>query len=213
MWFRKILQTSKGREISDQENDMYIRAGAVQCYGGTLCPALAEIIGHKPPVPCDERIYQGLERKDKEISERKNHWTYIFIITAIFMSVYSILGFFSGIKEDLSLSTSYLRIMGIAAVILISGIMYKKKAGAKQSDIRRHIEQREGVTAFSFYINELCWHNSGPDTNTDDAYLVSENILFSVPCEIFNNACRGDYFTGVVVDTGTEKLLYIVNYR
>lgn len=113
----------------------------------------------------------------------------------------------------MSLSITYLRIMGIAVVIFISGMMYKKKTGAKQSDIRRHIELREGVTAFSFYISELCWHSSGPDTDTDDAYLVSENILFSVSYEMFNSARHGDYFTGVVVDTGLEKLFYIVNYR
>ncbi len=213
MWFRKILQTSKGREISHQENEMYIRAGAVQWYSGTLCPALAELIGQKPPIPCDERIYQGLELKVKEKRARKSPWIYIFIMTAIYMIVFSIQGFFSQINKEPSLVITYLRIMGIAVVIFISGIMYNKKASAKQSDIRRCIERHEGVTAFSFYISELCWHSSGPDTDADDAYLVSENILFSVPYEMFNSARRGDYFTGVVVDTGTEKLFYIVNYR
>lgn len=130
-----------------------------------------------------------------------------------YMIVFSIQGFFSQINKEPSLVITYLRIMGIAVVISISGIMYNKKASAKQSDIRRCIERHEGVTAFSFYISELCWHSSGPDTDADDAYLVSENILFSVPYEMFNSARRGDYFTGVVVDTGTEKLFYIVNYR
>lgn len=94
MWFRKILQTSKGREISRQENEMYIRRGAVQWNGGTLCPALAELMRQKHPAPCDERIYQGLERKVKEKRERKSPWIYIFITTAIYMIVFSILVFF-----------------------------------------------------------------------------------------------------------------------
>ena len=213
MWFRKTLHTSKGREISNQEKEMYIRAGAVQSDGGTLCPALAEIIGQMPPVRCNERIYQELERKVKENSERKSPWIYISIAAGIFMVVFSTLGIFAQVDEKMSLIATYLRIFSIAGVFLVFMFLRNKKASAKQSDIRRCVERREGITAFSVYIRELCWYDPDPDIVTYDAYLVSENILFSVSYDMFNSARRGDYFTGVVLDTGLEKIFYIVNFR
>ena len=213
MWFRKILQTSKGREISYQEKEMYIRRGAVQSNGGTLCPALAELMRQMPPALCDEHIYQGLERAVKEKSGRKSPWISIFIMMAIFMIVFSTQGFFVQANEKSLLVTTYLRIMCFAAISLVWMMRYKKRTGAKQSDIRHCVERREGITAFSFYISELCWHSHDPDINTYDAYLVSENILFSVSYDMFNSARPGDYFTAVVVDTGAERIFYIVNYR
>lgn len=213
MWFRKILQTSKGREVSHQEKEMYIRRGAVQWDGGTLCPALAKLIGQMPPVRCDERIYQELERKVKEKSVRKSPWIYISIAAGIFMVVFSTLGFFAQVDEKIPLIVTYLRIFGISAVFLVFMFLRNKKTSAKQSDINHCVERREGITAFSVYISELRWHSPDPDINTYDAYFVSENILFGVSYDMFNSARRGDYFTAVVVDTGYEKLFYIVNYR
>ncbi|MGN1416096.1 MAG: hypothetical protein ACI4XF_04595 [Oscillospiraceae bacterium] len=105
-----------------------------------------------------------------------------------------------------------LRIMCIAAAVLIFVTWFRKKNGARVSDVRRCIECREGTTAFSFYMSELFWYDdSDSESVSYNAYLFAENILFYVSYDIFNNTSPGDYFTAVVVDTGFEKVFYILN--
>lgn len=212
MLFRKILQKSRGREISRQDRDMYINKGAVQSDGNTLCPALEEHIKTKRPIVCDDRFYECLERLVKDKSGRKSPLLNIFILTAMFMVLTSIQGSLVHAEGKSPLSIADLRIMCIAVAVLILVTKFRKKNSARVSDVRRCIERREGITAFSFYISELCWYDdSDSESVSYNAYLFSENILFYVSYDIFNNARPGDYFTAVVVDTGFEKVFYILN--
>lgn len=138
----------------------------------------------------------------------------IFVLTAIFMILTSLKDAFMNVEGRSPLFISDLRIMSVAAGYLIFRMMYRKKTEAKQRGVRSCIEKREGVTAYYFYISELCWcDTSDADSVSTGAYLFAENILFDVSFDIFNSACLGDYFTAAVVDTGSEKLFYIVNYR
>ncbi|MGN0642437.1 MAG: hypothetical protein ACI4JJ_04765 [Huintestinicola sp.] len=212
MLFRKILQRSKGRKLSRSERDMYISRGAVQSDGGTLCPALDELIKTKTPITCDDRFYERLERAVKEKSKRKKPLFNIFILTVMFMVLTSIQGSLAHAEGKSPLFIADLRIMCIAVAVLIFVVRFRKKNGARLSDVRRCIERHEGVTAFSFYISELCWYDdSDSESVSYDAYLFAENILFYVSYDMFNSACPGDYFTAAMVDTGFEKVFYILN--
>ncbi len=213
--FIKYPQKSRGREISLQERDMYISRGDVQSDGRTLCPALAAIIRQKTPVVCNERIYHGLERTVKEKNKIKSPILNVFVLTAIFMVLGSIRNILVHAGGKSPLFITDLRIMCFAAVYLLLMMRYRKKTDARRlNDVRRCIEQREGITAFNFYISELCWcDTSDGESTTYDAYLFSENIFFRVSYDMFNSAYSGDYFTAAVVDTGPEKFFYIVNYR
>ncbi|MGN1193998.1 MAG: hypothetical protein ACI4SB_00785 [Acutalibacteraceae bacterium] len=212
MLFRKILQKSKGRKLSRSEKDMYISRGAVQSDGGTLCPALDELIKTKTPITCDDGFYERLERSVKEKSKGKNPLFNIFILTAMFMVLTSIQGSLVHAEGKSPMFIADLRIMCIAVIFLLLVKIFKKKNGARLNDVRRCIERREGVTVFSFYINELCWYDdSKSDGVSYDAYLFAEKMLFYVSYDMFNSARPGDYFTAVVVDTGFEKVFYILN--
>lgn len=212
MLVRKTLQKSRGREISRHDRDMYINQGAVQSDGKTVCPVLAELIKTKRPIACDDRFYEQLERAVKEKSKRKSPLFNIFILTAMFMVLTSIQGSLVHAEGKSPLFIADLRIMCIAAVFLILVMRFRKTNGARLSNVRRCIERREGVTAFSFYISELCWYDdSDSESVSYDAYLLAENILFYVSYDIFNSISPGDYFTAAIVDTGSEKVFYIVN--
>lgn len=214
MLFRKILQKSRGRKLSRSERDMYINKGAVQSDGRTLCPALAELIRQKQPIVCDEYIYQELEWAVKEKNGRKNPLFSIFVLAAMFMVLTSIQGSLGHAEGKSPLFIADLRIMCIAVAVLILVMRFRNKNGARLKDVRRCIERREGITVFPFYISDMCWYDdSDSESVSYNAYLFAENILFYVSYDIFNNVRSGDYFTAVVVDTGSEKYFYIIDQK
>ncbi|MGN0632912.1 MAG: hypothetical protein ACI4JW_03500 [Oscillospiraceae bacterium] len=211
MLFGERLHRARGREISNQEKRSYYKREAIQSEGSEICGALEVMTERVRPLVCDESFYYMLEKTytDHRRKTRRNRSSILFaVLLCGFALIHTMKRFLDPIRTE---STNGMLLLSIAVIFLIFTMFRRIRYAARLNRVGECIRQRANITAYPIRIDELVWHDNSDSESTEYVpYLRGENILFCVTNEVFNNACPGEYFTAVIVNTGREKMFFLL---
>lgn len=211
MLFGMGLRKSRGREISSKEKAFYYKREAIQTDGNEICGALEVLTERKETVVCDDYFYTMLENSYANHRRKlRQNWLPIYVAGAF--CTYAIVNIMKRFSErERSASWGNLLFLFIAVMLLVYMIFRKKKSADRLKRVRECIRERDHITAYQIRIDELVWYDNSDSESTDYVpYLLGQNILFRVTDDIFNNVCPGEYFTAAIVNTGMEKMFFLL---